>query len=374
MISQRYNSINLNDFSVKRTTPSKKTVKLYMVSDEQYMQRAIQLAKMGGVNVVPNPLVGAVIVHNDRIIGEGYHQVFGGPHAEVNAVNSVPNPDVLAESTIYVSLEPCAHFGKTPPCANLLVEKQFRRVVIGTVDPFAKVAGQGIRILEAAGMDVTVGVEEADCQLLNKRFFTFHQNERPYVILKWAQTQDGFIDAARDSNETGTIRWISSPETKTLVHQWRSEEQAILVGWRTILNDNPSLTVRAVTGKHPVRIVLDSTLKAPKTATVFTDGLPTIVLNTMQSGKEGNVQYIQLPDLSVKAQLKALYELNILSVIIEGGAQTTQHYIDAGGWNEARVIVGQSLFESGVKAPVMGRMPSRTYSFSNDTIHEFLNR
>lgn len=345
-----------------------------MVSDKQYMQRAIQLAKMGGVNVVPNPLVGAVIVHNDQIIGEGYHQVFGGPHAEVNAVNSVSTPELLSESTIYVSLEPCAHFGKTPPCANLLVEKQFKRVVIGTIDPFSKVAGQGVRILEEAGIAVTVGVEEADCQLLNKRFFTFHQQQRPYIILKWAQTQDGFIDADRTANETGTIRWISSPETQTLVHQWRSDEQAILVGWRTILNDNPSLTVRAVTGKHPIRIVLDSTLQAPQTATVFTDGLPTVVLNTIRSGTAGSVQYVQLPDLSVNNQLKALYELNILSIIIEGGAQTTQHYIDANRWDEARVIVGKSMFVNGVKAPIIGKMPHKTYSFSSDTIHEFLNQ
>lgn len=342
-----------------------------MVSDEQYMQRAIQLARLGGVNVVPNPLVGAVIVHNDRIIGEGYHRQYGGPHAEVNAVNSVQEPELLSESTIYVSLEPCAHYGKTPPCANLLVEKRFQRVVIGTVDPFAQVAGEGIRILQTAGIDCTIGVLEAECRELNKRFFTFHQQQRPYVILKWAQTADGFIDADRSSDETGTIRWISSPETQTLVHQWRSEEQAILVGWKTVLNDNPSLTVRKVDGKHPLRIIVDSTLKAPETATVFTDGLPTVVLNTVKSGEQGAVRFVQLPDLSVEQQLKALYELQVLSVIIEGGRQTLQHYIDANSWDEASVIIGTSRFGSGTKAPVIGLLPQQTSSFSTDTIHLF---
>lgn len=342
-----------------------------MFSDEQFMQRAIQLALLGGVSVAPNPMVGAVIVHNNRIIGEGYHRQFGSAHAEVNAVNSVSDPSLLSESTIYVTLEPCAHFGKTPPCANLLVQKQFKRVVIGTVDPFAKVAGQGIKILQEAGIDYTVGVLQSECQKVNKRFFTFHQQKRPYVILKWAQTPDGFIDADRNNNETGEIRWISSPDTQTLVHQWRAEEQAILVGWLTVLNDNPSLTVRAVSGKNPVRIIVDSKLQAPKTATVFTDGLPTIVFNTLREGQEGSVQYVQLSDCSVENQLKALYELNIISVFIEGGKMTLQHYIDSGNWDEARVIVGTNRFGSGTEAPVIGRIPSETFTFSTDTIHTF---
>lgn len=342
-----------------------------MFSDEQFMQRAIQLALLGGVSVAPNPMVGAVIVHNNRIIGEGYHQLFGSAHAEVNAVNSVEDQSLLSESTIYVSLEPCAHFGKTPPCANLLVQKQFKRVVIGTVDPFAKVAGQGIRILQEAGIECTVGVLEKDCQEVNKRFFTFHQRQRPYVILKWAQTADGFIDADRNNNETGEIRWISAPETQTLVHQWRAEEQAILVGWKTVLNDNPSLTVRAVSGKNPIRVIIDSTLQDPATATVFTDGLPTIVLNTLREGQEGAVQYVQLSDCSVENQLKALYQLNITSVFIEGGRFTLQQYIDSGNWDEARVIVGTSQFGSGTKAPVIGQIPTKTTTFATDTIHTF---
>ncbi|ASS48938.1 MAG: riboflavin biosynthesis protein RibD [Candidatus Fluviicola riflensis] len=342
-----------------------------MFSDEQFMRRAIQLALLGGVSVAPNPMVGAVIVHNNRIIGEGYHQVFGSAHAEVNAVNAVEDQSLLSESTIYVTLEPCAHFGKTPPCANLLVEKQFKRVVIGTIDPFAKVAGQGIKILQEAGIDCTVGVLEAECQEINKRFFTFHQQQRPYIVLKWAQTIDGFIDAERNNNETGEIRWISSPDTQTLVHQWRAEEQAILVGWKTILNDNPSLTVRAVSGKNPIRIIVDSQLQAPKTAIVFTDGLLTIVFNTVRDDHQDSVQYIQLSDCTVESQLKALYQLNIISVFIEGGNYTLQQYIDSGNWDEARVIVGENRFGSGIKAPVIGQIPASTHTFSTDTIHTF---
>lgn len=344
-----------------------------MLSDELYMKRALELAQLGGVNVAPNPLVGAVIVHNDRIIGEGYHQRYGEAHAEVNAVRSVKQPELLSESTIYVTLEPCAHFGKTPPCANLLVEKQFKRVVIGTVDPFAKVSGAGIRILEDAGISCTVGILEKECQYLNRRFFTLHQKQRPYVILKWAQTADGFIDAPREQDETGTIRWISAPETQSLVHQWRSEEQAILVGWKTVLNDNPSLTVRAVEGKHPLRIIVDSQLKAPGNATVFTDRLPTIVLNMQKSGVEEAVTYLKVPDLSVAQQLKTLHELSVVSVIIEGGNHTLQQYIDSGMWDEARVIKGTTSFGKGLPAPVLNRIPTQTTAFGQDQLFIFFN-
>lgn len=344
-----------------------------MLSDELYMKRALELAQLGGVNVAPNPLVGALIVHNERIIGEGYHQRYGEAHAEVNAVRSVKQPELLRESTIYVTLEPCAHFGKTPPCANLLVEKQFKRVVIGTVDPFAKVSGAGIRILEDAGISCKVGVLEKECQYLNRRFFTLHQKQRPYVILKWAQTADGFIDAPREQDETGTIRWISAPETQSLVHLWRSEEQAILVGWKTVLNDNPSLTVRAVEGKHPLRIIVDSDLKAPFNATVFTDGLPTVVLNTKKAGESGAVTYIQLPDMSVGEQLKALHKLSIVSVIIEGGSYTLQQYLDSGLWDEVRVIQGTTAFGKGLRAPAINRLPTQTTNFGQDQLFIFHN-
>ncbi len=342
-----------------------------MISDEQYMQRAIDLALLGGVAVAPNPMVGAVIVHRDRIIGEGYHQVYGGPHAEVNAVNSVADRSLLAESTIYVTLEPCAHFGKTPPCADLLIQENFKRVVIGTIDPFAEVAGKGIERLQEAGIEVTTDVLRDRCLEVNKRFFTFHQKKRPYVFLKWAQTRDGFIDLARDEHETGVIHWISSPETQPLVHHWRSLEQAILVGWKTVLNDDPSLTVREVKGRNPLRIVVDSQLKAPIEATLLNDNRPTVILNTLKNEETGAVRYVKIPSVSTKDILQALAELNILSVIVEGGSKTLQHFIVDQHWDEAHVIVGDTRFGSGTKAPVISGLPRKTIAFSSDRIYEY---
>lgn len=342
-----------------------------MISDEEYMQRAIDLASLGGVNVAPNPMVGAVIVHNGRIIGEGYHQQFGGPHAEVNAVNSVADKELLKKATIYVSLEPCAHFGKTPPCADLLIAHQFERVVIGTTDPFAKVAGQGIRKLEAAGISCRTDVLKGQCSELNKRFFTFHQKQRPYVILKWAQTQDGLIDASRSADETGVIRWISSPETQALVHHWRSQEQAILVGWKTVLNDDPSLTVREVKGKDPLRVVIDSQLKAPIEARLLTDKRPTVVLNTLKDEVKGPIRYLKIPSVATAEILKALAGMDILSVIVEGGSRTLQHFIVDQAWDEARVIIGNTRFGSGTKAPALSAAPKRTTRFSGDRIYEY---
>ncbi len=221
------------------------------------MRRCLQLAKMGEGNVAPNPMVGAVIVCNHKIIGEGYHQEFGGPHAEVNAINSVKDKSLLAKSTIYVSLEPCAHHGKTPPCSDLIVEHKIPKVVIGSQDTFSKVNGKGIKKLEANGCQVTCGVLEKECRKLNKRFFTFHEKKRPFVILKWAQTKDGFLDKKRNEGEKG-IHWITAPETRSLVHLWRSKEMGVLVGRQTAAVDDPKLNVRDVTGKNPVRIILDS--------------------------------------------------------------------------------------------------------------------
>ncbi len=242
-----------------------------MVSDEKYMLRALQLAGSGGVAVAPNPLVGAVIVLNNRIIGEGYHRQYGEAHAEVNAVNSVEDPSVLNEATIYVTLEPCSHFGKTPPCADLLVKHRFKRVVIAQIDPFAEVSGRGIERLRNAGIQVDCGILEEAAKELNKRFLTFHMKKRPFVTLKWAQTRDGFIDRDRSETNAKGIQWISQPETQVYTHHLRSTEQAILVGWKTVENDNPSLTTRAFHGKNPLRIVIDPQLKAPKNARLFTD-------------------------------------------------------------------------------------------------------
>lgn len=344
-----------------------------MNKDEQYMHRALQLAAMAGVNAAPNPMVGAVIVLNDQIIGEGYHEKCGEPHAEVNAVKSVKDHSILKEATIYVTLEPCAHFGKTPPCANLLIQHQFKRVVIATIDPFAKVAGKGVELLKIAGIEVTIGCLEKEARELNKRFLTFHQKQRPFIILKWAQSPDGFIDAERKPDETGEIRWISQPETQVLTHKWRTEEQAILVGWKTVLNDNPSLTARAFLGKNPTRIIIDSGLKAPTNATVFTDGLPTIVLNNIKNDTNGAVEWIQLDTINPQTILQALKEKNILSVIIEGGKYTTQSFIDAQLWDEARVIIGQNKLLSGTPAPMISKTPTESISFGFDTIHNYFN-
>jgi len=322
-----------------------------MTFDEQMMQRCLQLAALGKGNVAPNPMVGAVIVHEGKIIGEGYHEQFGGPHAEVNAVKSVQNEVLFEESTIYVTLEPCSHFGKTPPCANLLVEKNFKRVVIGTLDSHAKVYKKGVKLLEDHGIDVTVGVCENECYELNRPFFTFHEKKRPYVILKWAQTKNCLIDSSE--GKQGEVSWISVPETQVKVHRWRHEFQSILVGKNTVLNDDPSLTVRAIKGTNPVRILLDSKNEIPPSAKIKNDEAETIVFNLQQEGKEGSVQYVRLSDLSPQLILESLHKLNIQSVLIEGGRSVLQSFIDTKLWDEARIIEGQHTFEAGTAAPAI---------------------
>jgi diaminohydroxyphosphoribosylaminopyrimidine deaminase/5-amino-6-(5-phosphoribosylamino)uracil reductase len=341
--------------------------------DELYMQRCIDLARLGGVEVAPNPMVGAVIVYNNTIIGEGYHQKFGESHAEVNAIQAVKNPELLAHSTIYVSLEPCAHSGKTPPCANLLIEKGFRKVVIGCQDSYHEVSGKGIALLRNAGIEVVVGVLEEACKALNKRFFTFHRQNRPYVILKWAQTKDGFIDTIRTDSEPA-IHWISAPETQALVHQWRSQEQAILVGWKTIENDNPSLTVREVKGSNPLRVVIDGHLQIPENSTIFRDQEKTLVLNRIKNEKIGNVEWVKIPVIDTQHILEALHARSICSVFIEGGSRTLQHFLVDNLWDEARIIVGAHSFGDGVKAPRISEIPANSYAFSTDTIYQYYRK
>jgi diaminohydroxyphosphoribosylaminopyrimidine deaminase/5-amino-6-(5-phosphoribosylamino)uracil reductase len=337
-------------------------------TDKIYMQRCIDLARLGGVSVAPNPLVGAVIVLNDKIIGEGYHQLYGEAHAEVNAIAAVRDQSLLSQATIYVSLEPCAHHGKTPPCADLLVKHQFKRVVIGCRDSYHEVSGKGIERLKKAGIQVTVGVLEQACIELNKRFFTFHSKKRPYVILKWAQSKDGYIDQKLPDSER-SVQWISSPETQALVHHWRSEEQAILVGRKTIENDNPSLTVREVTGQNPIRVIIDSQLKTSKDSTIFKDENETLIINRIKSGKEKNVSYLQVNEVNTQSILEVLWQQNITSVFIEGGSKTIQHFILDQLWDEARVIVGNQVFVSGTKAPSISKTPKHVLSFSTDSIY-----
>ena len=343
-----------------------------MQKDELYMQRCIDLARLGEGNVAPNPMVGAVIVLNDEIIGEGFHKKYGEAHAEVNAVNSVRDKSLLKEATIYVSLEPCAHYGKTPPCADLLVDLQFKKVVIGCKDTFSEVSGKGIQKLKDSGIEVIVGVLERECRNLNKRFFTFHEKKRPYVVLKWAQTKDGFIDQVR-TNEVRKINWISTPETKALVHKWRSEEQSILVGRKTVMNDNPTLTVREVTGNNPIRIVLDSKASLPLNLKVFNDEARTIVFNLEKDETIKNIQFIKIKNLEIDSILNALYDLNVQSVFVEGGASALQSFINSNKWDEARVIVGATFFEEGLKAPSIAKVPSQQFSFSTDMIYIYSN-
>lgn len=344
-----------------------------MNDDQRYMLRALQLAKLGGVSVAPNPMVGAVIVHNSQIIGEGYHKKYGEAHAEVNAVNSVKDKTLLREATIYVTLEPCSHFGKTPPCADLLIRSEFKRVVIAQIDPFSEVAGRGIEKLKTAGIRVDCGILEKEAKQLNKRFITFHTRKRPFITLKWAQTKDGFIDSDRSQKQETGIHWISQPETQVITHEIRSTEQAILVGWRTIRNDDPSLTTRAFKGPDPLRIVIDPQLQAPKNARVFTDGMQTLVLNQLEDKTVDETRYIQLADLNINTILETLFQNGISSVLVEGGGNTLDQFIQSGLWDEALVITGKNEFGSGLKAPVVSKNPVKTVRFGKDQLHYFQN-
>jgi len=340
------------------------------------MQRCLQLAENGLGQTAPNPLVGCVIVHNGKIIGEGYHQRFGEAHAEVNAFRSVMNQDLLKESTLYVNLEPCAHYGKTPPCSDLIIEKNIPRVVIGNIDIHSSVSGKGIKKLQSAGVDVTVSVLENECTELNKRFFTYYKYKRPYIILKWAQTKDGFIDKERINDEKG-INWITSPDTKRLVHLWRSQEQAILVGKNTVINDNPALTVREVAGKNPVRLVVDKNLSLNEHFNIFNNEAQTIVFNRLKSEVENQQpKLIQLSfdGTELNQLLHHLYEQRIQSVIVEGGAYTLNQFISSNLWDEARVLTGNVSFESGLKAPALRGKVSEEMILDTDILKLYYNK
>ncbi len=324
-----------------------------MTFQESIMRRCIALAEKGAGNVSPNPMVGAVVVYDGKIIGEGYHRKYGGPHAEVNAINSVKDPSLLPESEIYVSLEPCAHFGKTPPCADLIIEKKIKKVYVGCLDPFSKVDGKGIQKLRAAGVEVVVGVLEKECQELNRRFFTSVSLRRPYVILKWAQSVDGYID-----KDYKPVR-ISNHQTEILNHKWRSEEDAILVGYNTALRDNPSLTNRFWSGKNPLRVVLDRNGSLPKDLKVFDDAARTVVFDFDGGGMPQKV-------------LSALNEMKVQSVIIEGGAMTHKRFVEAGLWDEARVFVSDVSLGGGTRAAeLVGGRIMETVDVGGDRLLRF---
>lgn len=323
------------------------------------MQRCIDLAKLGIGNTAPNPMVGSVIVYKDKIIGEGYHRKYGEPHAEVNAINSVKDKSLLKKSTIYVCLEPCSHFGKTPPCASLIADVGIPNVVIGSIDTASHVSGKGINILNNAGVNVIQGVLENECKELNKRFFTFHEKKRPYVILKWAQTEDGFIDILRDNSQPKKPTWITNEYAKALVHKWRAEEQAILVGTNTVNQDNPSLTTRNWLGKNPLRIVLDRQLKLKPHFNVFNDQSYTIVIADVSAKNKtltnfSNKTTFEFIDYSKDFTIQLFQVLNkhnILSLIIEGGETVLNSFIKLNFWDEARVFEGNKNFKNGIKAP-----------------------
>lgn len=342
-----------------------------MEQDEKYIKRCIDLAYLGKGKVAPNPLVGCVIVKDGIILGEGYHEYYGGPHAEINAINNVIDQSLIEGSTIYISLEPCTHIGKTPPCTLAILRLKPTRVVIGSKDTNPYVAGKGIDRLRQEGIEVVEGILEEECRRLNKRFFTFHEKRRPFVVLKWAQTQDGFLDRNREENEVG-INWISSPETKVLVHKWRSEEQGILVGRNTILNDNPSLTVREFSGSNPTRIVIDSNLKLSNDVGVFSNEAPTLVFNRIKNEIVGSTEWIKIQETTTKFILEELYKRNIISILVEGGSRTLQYFIIDNVWDEARVIVSSVLFKEGMRAPVLTKTPVRSHPFgSTDTIYYY---
>ncbi len=341
---------------------------------ESFMQRCVDLAYLGQGNVSPNPMVGCVIVKNGLIIGEGYHSEYGGKHAEIKAIESVIDQKEIENSTVYISLEPCVHHGKTPPCVHELINRKIKTAVIGSRDSNPIVGGKGIESLKRVGIEVIENILEEECRKLNKRFFTFHEKRRPYVILKWAQTSDGYLDKNREIGEKGS-NWISSPESKVLVHKWRSEEQSILVGRNTILNDNPSLTVREISGKNPTRIVIDSQLQLSKDVNIFSKDAPTLVFNRLKNDKIDGVEWIKISETSTKHILDELFKRNIQSVLVEGGSRTLQYFIIDNVWDEARVIVGDVKFGDGIKAPVMNKVPSRAHQFSNhDTIYYYHRR
>ncbi len=322
-----------------------------MSTPEIFMQRCLDLALLGMGDVAPNPMVGCVIVCNGIIIGEGYHEKIGGPHAEVNAIHSVKNPELLERSTLYVSLEPCAHFGKTPPCSDLIIENRIPKVVIGTADPFAKVSGKGIVRMKNAGIEVETGVLEKECRDLNRRFFTFHEKKRPYVLLKWAQTLDGFMDT--DRTETQHPTWITNALSKRLVHKQRSEESAILIGTNTAEYDNPALTVREWAGNQPIRMVIDRTGRLDSNLHIFDGKATTWVFTEKYRPDTERLNYILL-DFSQKVLpqiLNELYQHDILSVVVEGGSTLLNSFLRDGLWDEAFVYTGNQFFGKGVAAP-----------------------
>lgn len=346
-----------------------------MNQHEIYMLRCLELAKNARANVAPNPMVGSVIVCNGKIIGEGYHQLYGEAHAEVNAIQSVENQELLKDSTLYVNLEPCAHHGKTPPCSNLIIEKQIPRVVIGCQDSFSEVSGKGIEKMRKAGIEVIVGILEKESRELNKRFFTFHEQKRPYIILKWAETLDGFMDMERSGTFDPHINWITHTNLKVPVHKWRSEEMGIMVGTMTAKNDNPRLDTREWKGINPLRILIDENLDLPENLHLFDGSIHTLVFTAHPKENSSNLEFVVV-DFSTDFLVQVfqhLYERNIQSVLVEGGQFLLQSIINHGVWDEARILIGNKTFGKGLTAPKLHKIADEDIFMGNDKLLFFRN-
>jgi len=337
------------------------------MSDEFYMQKCLELAAQGFPNALPNPMVGCIIVCNDKIIGQGFHMQYGKEHAEVNAINNVSDKSKLKNSTLYVNLEPCAHSGKTPPCSDLIIKSNLKKVVVGALDSFSKVNGKGIERIKNAGIDVKINVLEDDCKSLNRRFYTFHNKKRPYIILKWAQSKDGFI---APKNQTGSF-WMTSNKSKELTHKWRSIETGILIGKNTAIKDNPFLTARLPGLKNPIRFVIDKNSDLSNSLNIFNDEATTYRLCHKKSNK--NDLEIDFSNF-MKSLMNKLYNLNIYSILIEGGSNSLQQFIDSNCWDEARVFESAVFLKDGVKSPIFNQKESLIEKIDTDNLSYFFNK
>ena len=343
------------------------------MNHEHYIKRCLEISKLGIGTTRPNPSVGAVLVVDDRIIGEGFTSPYGGNHAEVNAISAVKDQTLLAIATMYVTLEPCSHFGKTPPCADLIIKSEIKKVVIGCIDSNVLVAGKGIERLQNAGCEVIVGVLEKECKAHHKRFFTFQTKKRPFIILKWAQTLDAFV--APKNRAIQAPVWITNEASRQLVHKWRSEEQAILVGTTTVLDDNPGLDVRYWKGEDPVRIVIDKELKIPTNLKVYDGSVKTIFINESSTSVKGAIFFEKINfSKPIAIQIcEVLFKHNIQSLIVEGGTKTIQTFIDENLWDEARVFSGEVHFNDGVNAPKFDVIPTNKENIKGDILKTYLN-
>ena len=341
-----------------------------MQNEEFFLNKCIEIARLGIGNVSPNPMVGSVIVYKGEVIGEGYHEKYGSHHAEVNAINSVEDKSLLSKSTLYVNLEPCSHFGKTPPCSDFIIKHKIPKVVIGCMDTYSEVDGTGIKKMRNAGIDVKIGIIEKESKDLNKRFFTFHEKKRPYIILKWAESKDGFI---APENQTEPF-WMTSSKSKILAHKWRSEEDAILIGRITAEKDNPSLTVREVAGVNPIRLVIDKDLKLSKNLNLFNSESKTIIFNKIKSDNTSDNKYIKINFKNlINNILIELYKQKIQSVIIEGGTTTLQSFIDENTWDEARIFTTNIKLVNGVKSPSIKGKNSSEIQIDTDYLKIIVN-